>query len=281
MPTQGAAQPGPGKGKGNGKAAEVAKGATAPDLAQLPAVPHAQVPPLPKQSAEQAGQQVSEDRKMLETLLSSLAASGTELAPEMEQLVRQYKAESHKLHGKQLHQLVAKQTQARRELTRVNSERLAFERSWGDYINRLVKLLQEQMEERQRTMDAFAESENSWQAQLQEASSQLAQSTATTKTETAEPIDVDKEEDMVDAAIAEEAAHQQSQAAAAEQYAALLQSLQTLQAPQTDKPGRDGSRTPRRQLSEQAADGSKAKVTLPADGLPGSAGRGEQKTPPK
>ena len=219
----------------------------------------------------------------METLLASLTAAGTELSPETETLIRQYRSESHTLHGKQLHHLVARQTQARRELSKVSSEKAAFDRSWNDYIGRLVQLLQKQMNERQTTMEAYAAAEEAWQHQLQDATSQLAQSTGVS-TNASEPIDVDKEEEMVDAAIEEEVAQRQSQEAAAQQYQTLLQTLQAAQQQLVDRPGREGSRTPRRTVTAAQADQDEAtaKATQPSPaGLPGVVAREGLKPPPK
>eukprot|EP00439_Symbiodinium_sp_Y106_P038845 s1587_g4.t1 len=230
-------------GKGDGTTAAAApKG---PDINQLPEAPQARAPALPKSNQEVTIVQQTEDKKLLDSLIAQLTTSGVELTPEMESLVKQYRSESVKLQGKQLHQLVAKQTQARRELSRIKEDRGAFEKMWSDYLDHLVVLVQTQVDERQVVLSKFDASEEAWRKQLTEASSQLAISTGGSRASNQGPTMEDDEEAM-DQDFEQEDAQRAVQEATAARFTALMASMKEAQKQAAAQAPREGSRTPRR-----------------------------------
>ena len=230
-------------GKGDGTTAAAApKG---PDINQLPEAPQARAPALPKSNQEVTIVQQTEDKKLLDSLIAQLTTSGVELTPEMESLVKQYRSESVKLQGKQLHQLVAKQTQARRELSRIKEDRGAFEKMWSDYLDHLVVLVQTQVDERQVVLSKFDASEEAWRKQLTEASSQLAISTGGSRASNQGPTMEDDEEAM-DQDFEQEDAQRAVQEATAARFTALMASMKEAQKQAAAQAPWEGSRTPRR-----------------------------------
>ncbi|CAE7699758.1 ggact.2 [Symbiodinium sp. CCMP2456] len=264
--------------KGKGKRAQEAnpgKGKTppattaVPDITQLPEVPKAARPPLPKQG-ESTAAGPTEDRKLLEQLMEQLTVSGTELPAGLAAMVNQYQAENHRLHGRQLHQLVARQTQARREIAKLDREAQAFEGAWTNYMVRLSELVQNQLAERQKHIEERENAKAAWQAQLADATSQLAASTgpaAMSKPPTTE-AEMDAEDEAIDQAIEDEADQRRARAQAAEQFQAMLQMLQSQ--PQLVR-SRDGSRTPRRRKDAKEAEAVDSSPELAA-AIPGAAG---------
>ena len=199
---------GDGKGKGKQKEAPATKGkapeppAGVPDITQLPIPPLPGKPSLPKGSEAASASAPTEDRRMLEQLMEQLSLAGTELPSGLAAMVTQFQAENHRLHGKHLHQLVARQTTARREIAKLEQDTQAFEKAWVDYMMRLSKLIEDQLEERQKHLAAREAALAAWQTQLTEATAQLAAATgARDKTED----EMDAEEEAVDQAIEDEA----------------------------------------------------------------------------
>ncbi|CAE7820750.1 unnamed protein product [Symbiodinium microadriaticum] len=246
---QGAATQQPAQPKGTAKGGQGTGdgGPSAPDLSQLPVMPATRVPAPPKPTTEGPA---SDDKKVLDSLMMQLTAPRVTLTPEVEALVSQYRSESVKLHGKQLHQLVARQTQARRELSKLNNDKQVFEKTWCDYLAKLVSLVQSQIEGRQKTLEAFAASEEGWTKQLNDATHQLAQSTGGGRSSADSTAAMEEEDDLVDQEIEQEAARKQAQAATAAELQNLLQTLQSVQQDAATAVKRDGSRTPRRRKSE-------------------------------
>ena len=262
------AAPAPWKGRAKGEASEVPTTAAAlPDISQLPVMPPQKVPAPPKSAVEGSN---TEERRVLETLVTQLTSSNMTLSPEVEALVNQYRNESVGLQGKQLHQLVAKQTRSRKELTKIHNQRQQFDKVWYEYLGKLTQLVQTQLEERARTLEEFASSEEAWTKQLQEASSLLAQSTGGGRASTDEAM-MDEEEDKVDQAIEAEAAQNRAREAAATQLQTLMQTLQAAQQQATENHGREGSRTPRRKkTAPQAVESSPESEPMAVDGKPGA-----------
>ena len=282
----GTPQPTQPKGHAKGTGGKGDTASSAPDLSQLPVMPQFRVPAPPKPVSENAA---SEDRRILDTLMAQLTSSGIPLTPEVDALVTQYRSENVQLHGKKLHHLVAKQTQARKELSRLSSERQTFEKTWCDYLNKLVTLVQTQVEQRQKTLEAFEASEDGWRRQLSEATTQLAQSTGGKASVDASAMEEDDE--FVDLEIEREAERKQAQEDTAAKFESLMQSLQTAQQQAAQAVTREGSRTPRRRAKVEKVDvdsspepsaeafANASKSALPVPALPKDAA-GKTKQPP-
>ncbi|CAE7487237.1 unnamed protein product [Symbiodinium sp. CCMP2592] len=220
----------------------------APDVGQLPAPPKTGKPNKPPPSDSQASSSApSEDRRMLEQLMAQLSITGTELPAGVATMVTQFQAENHRLHGRQLHQLVAKQTAARKEIARLEQEASTFEKAWTTYMEKLSQLIEQQMEERQQHVAAREAALSAWHAQLTEATNQLAAQAGATSTGEA---DMDTAEDMVNQAIEDEAEQCRAREQANLRFQAMLQMLQ--QQPGLVKGPREGSRTPRRRKGDEA-----------------------------
>ena len=203
---------------------------------------------------------------MEQALLKALVAhvASQENTPsELQQLLGQYQDDSHRATGKTMHKLVSKQQEARRGLTKVRSDRTAFEAAWNGYIDHLAQLLETQMGERQEAFRSFDQAEEAWRQQLEETTAALSKHAATEVAEPLETINLDddmevQEQIVADAAeedVKNQVKRQQQREEADARANAVLQSLQALKGDR-----RDGSRTPRRSVSkERAADPKEAK----------------------
>ena len=89
-------------------------------------------------------------------------------------MVEQYTEDNARFEGKLLHQMVAKKQEAKRELSKIQKDRMAYEHSWSGYLVNLVAVFEKQLEERQGVLRSFEEAEKAWNMQLSEATAQLA-----------------------------------------------------------------------------------------------------------
>ena len=245
---------GRGKGKKSGEAPQgkgnqVQSQAEVPDTSQLPAPPKVPKPNLPKPPEAPTTGAPTEDRRLLEQLMEQLAGSATELPPSLATMVSQFHADNHRMQGKQLHQLVAKQTQAKREIARLEQEGLAFEKAWTSYMTKLTKLVEEQMAGRKQCIEEREEALGAWKTQLADATMQLAASTGSQR-HTSSEMEIEEAEAAVNQSIEDEQAQQREREQASERLQAMLLMLQS-SAPAPRKE-REGSRTPRRKKQQEA-----------------------------
>ncbi|CAE7557334.1 unnamed protein product [Symbiodinium sp. CCMP2592] len=202
----------------------------APALSQLPTAPQPVAVRMPKPQTEVSQPaQPSEDRKMLESLVAQISTMGLEMKPELAAIIDQYQSDSHRSQGRQLHQLVALQTKAKRELHRISAA-----------------------DGKTDSLEKFATTEEAWTKQLTEASSQLALSTGrgvmNNHTEPTEEAMDQEDRDFEDAMEAENQ-HRHEQEVTAQKYKDLMEVLQKAQQGVVPAP-REGSRTPRRKRED-------------------------------
>ena len=184
-------------------------------------------------------------------------------------LVSQYKTESHKQEGKQLHQLVAKQTQAKSALARIETERAAYDKAWAEYIDRLTQLIQDQFAQREKAVQDMDVAAEAWTGQLKDASKALAESAGSAE---AKPdMEIDEAEEMVTAAVEQESRRRQVAEVTQRQHFSVIEALRGARESVVSKLRRDSSRTPRRRSGADIVDSSpelEAREDSSTKGLP-------------
>ena len=240
---------GKGSGKGSGKGKDGVYGhSDAPNPESLPQAP--KVPALPAApiaapaSSEPPAE--SEDSKILDALVLHLKDKDT-LPGNLKELLATRATQSHRQESKLLHGLVKERTRARTGLSKVRAEMAAFEQAWASYSDKLLTLLQEQLKQRQETIEKLQKSEATWVAALADASQALEK--ATQNSSGSMPVvsateDMEAEDDEVAINVATDTAWKGAQ----EQ--AIQQLMVTLSAIQKQQPRREGSRTPRRGVAK-------------------------------
>ena len=154
-----------GKGKGKQQTPKV------PATRQLPKPPSAKEPPAPKEPALLAVSDAAEDSKLLEALIPHIRQD--ELPDAIRGLLKQKEQLNVKSDAKHLHRLVARRSEAKRHLSSIREERMAFEQSWSRYASDLMRTLQEQWEQREVTLSSLDKKEQEWAMQLAEATKEL------------------------------------------------------------------------------------------------------------
>ena len=219
-----------------------------------PSVPDAQQPPLPSMHALPAPPPIvtvtpsqlaapaatdpsgsTDDSKLLEALMVHFKDKDN-LPTHLKEQLEARAAQSHKLESKLLHGLVNQRDKARGALTKVRRDRSAFLAAWESYSNQLLALLQKQFSQRQATLTAFSEIEESCKLALAESSQALEKATGNSAATTdllpqQEEMEAEEEDDT-------RAANVSLNPFVGFQHQAVEQLMSTLQA--------DGSRTPRR-----------------------------------
>ncbi|OLQ09080.1 hypothetical protein AK812_SmicGene7365 [Symbiodinium microadriaticum] len=150
------------KGKGKGKHKTQAEPpwtrdkdtAAAPSVSQLPKPPRPKPVAAPKPS--QPTETATEDRKILDSLMERLSQQ-EELPDSVRQLMAQATRSSARTEAKALHKLVAQRQEATSALTKIRTERLAFETGWAMYTQALLDLLTKQFAEREATLASLDE----------------------------------------------------------------------------------------------------------------------------
>ena len=94
----------------------------------------------------------SEDTKILDALMLHLKDTET-LPANLKDLLAARAEQNHRYVSKHLHALIKSRTKARAEVTQVRAEMTAFDNAWSAYSSHLLKLLQQQLQQRQETMD--------------------------------------------------------------------------------------------------------------------------------
>ncbi|CAE7700109.1 unnamed protein product [Symbiodinium sp. CCMP2456] len=243
---KGAAKGEPAKGKGKGKN----QLPTAPDTSQLPAPPKAATAAMPKGMDPGSTGPASEEKKMLAQVMEHFIATGAEVPTPLATLVNQYKADHHRQEGRQLHQLVAKQTQAKQGLAKVAAERAAYDQAWASYLDQLTALVEKQFEAHEQAVLQLDETAEAWTAQLTDVSRALAESTAASSEHKS---DMDVEEAAIEEAIEAEAKRKQAVEAIQQKHQSVLEALRGAQKAMRTEDKREGSRTPRRQAKAEEA----------------------------
>ena len=134
---------------------------------------------------------------------------------------------------------------ARGALTKVRRDRSAFLAAWESYSNQLLALLQKQFSQRQATLTAFSEIEESCKLALAESSQALEKATGNSAATTdllpqQEEMEAEEDDDT-------RAANVSPDPWVGFQHQAVEQLMSTLQAcAKQGEHKRDGSRTPRR-----------------------------------
>ena len=201
-------------------------------------------------------------------------ASSDSVPSELQQMMNKYRVEDERAQAKELHRTVARQQEARRELNRIRTERSAFTAGWSSYIADLIGLIDQQMSDRETTMDSYDEAEDAWSLRLLEANRLLAQHASQNAAAPvidleADEVKMETAEAMVDATVEEEATIRATREAMrsqmAQQHAALQQALQAAK----DATDTARERTPRRERKKPGADGEEdgvkpAKASSPA-----------------
>ena len=236
-------EPSKGPGKGAKGKEQAAPRPQAPDVSQLPAAP-ARVPTSMPKPPEEPSTGSSEDRKALEMLVAHISTAGGDVPDSIASLVSQYKTVTHKQEGRQLHQLVARQTQAKRELARIETERANYDKAWVEYIDRLTQLIQNQFAAREQAVREMDESAEAWTGQLRDSSRALAESAGSS--ETKQDMEVEDAEAIVTAAVEEESQRRQAAEATQRQHYSVIEALRQARATVVSAVRREGSRTPRR-----------------------------------
>ena len=240
------------KGAGQGKTEQTAG---APALKDLPTPPTAALPAVPT-ATNQAGN--NEAPPAYSELLAALSSSREELPETVRSLVDVHLNTSHKAAAKSLHRLVALQSQAKQELSKVRRSRDAFLGEWYSYVESLGDLLEQQLATKTETMTAFAAAEEKWQQQMVQATRSLAAESKASGDEEAKGtvVDVDAEDaEMEVSAIAEaDARKAEAKESAVQKEEALISVLRKVKdgaKEELDANARE--RTPRRKSKEAEA----------------------------
>ena len=253
---------------GKGKQAETPPEAPvvkAPSLEQLPAPPAAAATSAPKAAGgPSTAASSTPEKQQLDALLKILRTTKTPLPSEAQQMMEQLQQNQSQQEAKNMHRAVSQQSTAKKELERVRAARSLFLQQWAQYISGLADLLQQQMEEQEETLASFDQKEAQWQEALAKSSAELKQLTdcptldVQEVQESEDEMEVQAAEEMVDKAIAEEQqmkARREEQRQQSKQLQATLETMKQQAQHRAEEAKRDGSRTPRRQTSQQAADG--------------------------
>ena len=213
-------------------------------------MPQFRVPAPPKPVSENAA---SEDRRILDTLMAQLTSSGIPLTPEVDALVTQYRSENVQLHGKKLHHLVAKQTQARKELSRLSGERTNFRED-------MVRLPEQAGDLGADAGRAAPEDSGGfrglggWMASPAQRGDHAARAVDWGQGLSGCTSAMEEDDEFVDLEIEREAERRQAQEDTAVKFESLMQSLQTAQQQAAQAVTREGSRTPRRRAKTEKVD---------------------------
>ena len=204
---------------------------------------------MPKSSGTSSGAATgSVDEKLLDALMQHVLKQ-EEVPANLQAMVAQYSVENTRVESKHLHLQVKRQTDAKEAMAKLAQDRMNYDIAWSKYLSSLTTTFQAQLEERQATLNAFAEAEEAWGQQLAEATSLLSKSAGPLEDASrGEPMEAEDDED---ATIAEAAAAASRRRV--NQEKAELQQQQLLQAmkdardlAQASVKERDGSRAPRR-----------------------------------
>ncbi|CAE7245993.1 unnamed protein product [Symbiodinium natans] len=255
--TESVAGPAKGKSKMTGKGA-VEEAKQPPSLAALPEPPTTTiaVPPRSGLPATPPTSSTTSERKLLEALVAHMGPT-TELPPELAQQLEHYRVEDEKAQSRELHRIVARQAEAKRELGKLRTERATFCTGWNQYIQDLLGLVAQQTEERAQALQAYDAAEEKWTQRFVETSKQLAR-LAANKAAPDGVIDLETEEDAMEvseAAVADAAEEESKRIAAREARQTALEKqqatlVQALHAAKEITAGAERERTPRRRGHE-------------------------------
>ena len=192
------------RGKGKGVAPEKR---TAPTVKDLPKPP--EVDSIPRPTSAVKSEATEERPSGASALLSQLVASRESLPLEIQALIDKEMEQDAKANTKQLHRSVSQQGSARRELRSIYKMRDTFLLEWNSYICQLCTLVEKQLQAKAATLQELDQAEESWQTQLAQATSSIAQASgvvATPSVETGEPIDLETEQEDAEQEVANAAA---------------------------------------------------------------------------
>ena len=125
-----------------------------------------------EQAADCLAQDIRDSFRSRFQLLTALVAhlSDKEDVPApLQGMLEVYKESHARVAGKALHQMVARQTEARTALQKLQKNRQGFLDAWADYVASVSELFSTQLGEMEDTMTQFefAAAEEAWQTQLQ------------------------------------------------------------------------------------------------------------------
>ncbi|CAE7311160.1 PUF3 [Symbiodinium natans] len=171
----------------------------APQAAQLPLPPEPEVGPGPKAvSAPALPPQQTEEQKLLAQLAALVPAE--KMSPDLQAKLGALNTGQASVQGKILHKLVSAQTEVRKELEAIRTQKATYASNWEAYLRSIEELLQQQFKERAVAMEDFAQVETQWASKLASVSAQLA---AATTGETPEGMIDLTEDEVAEAAKAE------------------------------------------------------------------------------
>ena len=272
-------------GKGDGKQTPKGVGKpkdgppTAPTTAMLPTPPQ-RGPPSAPSGAATAPVAVSSADTALQQLVAALNKNRDDLPQGVRELLDTQAAEDTKNHAKSLHKLVATQSAARRQLKQTRTNRQDYIREWASYVGSVCQMWQQQLEEKDKILATFADSEAQWEAQLSEATRQIAR--LASEPGSHGPIDVDamddedqdEQEAMVDEHAKQDAQRQQAvetmKAAEAKITASLLEANAAVAQQAAVLAKADRERSPRRKSDKDKPDAASTADDAKAAGRAGA-----------
>ena len=235
-------------------------------MQQLPQAPHVPTVSMPQGTGASAGD--GGEKKMLNAFLEQLSKQ-EDLPQGVRDLMSRVTGTTVQEETKTLHKLVKQRSQASTTLAQLQKDRASFEASWATYSSSLVKLLQEQLQKRQETLEQMDKAQLEWTAQLRAVSAQIKEATsAGDPVHAVESSDSEEMEAVAENAEACAARQEEKRQQMTVQHAQILGALQQVQQSAMEGSGRrEGSRTPRRK-SEAAPDdkvGAKDKAAQQAE----------------
>jgi len=191
---------------------------------------------------------------------------------EIRELMAKVSGNTFQQEAKELHKMVQTRTSAFSALNQIDSDRAVYEQAWANYSASLIKMLQDQLQQRQQTLQEFDTAQAEWTAKLKTVTQQIKQATQPGAGSSAEVAYVDSSdgEDM-EAEVAEDAERdakrEQRRQEMLAQHDTILQALQQVQdSALENSERREGSRTPRRraepavEVKQEPGVGPKAKA---------------------
>ncbi|CAE7784405.1 unnamed protein product [Symbiodinium sp. CCMP2456] len=217
-----------------------------PSVDGLPSAPSTPMVTMPRKAQQEAVP--AQERTQLDALLGILKNSAVSLPEEAQSILAELHQNSSQSAAKVLHRAVADQAKSRQALAKVQAQRQNYMAAWKDYLGQIYALLEQQVEEQNKVLLGFDEAEAQWASMEHQATQQLAK-LANADKDGAEGSEKDAEmnEQLVTETIDVEARLADSTEANIQDGQKLLAALRSMKdsADQT-KPGRDGSRTPRK-----------------------------------
>ncbi|CAE7826695.1 unnamed protein product, partial [Symbiodinium sp. CCMP2456] len=179
-----------------------------------------------------AGQH-SEDKRMLHAFVEQLSKQDN-VPEEIRELMAKVSGNKFQQEAKELHKMVQTRTSAFSALNQIDSDRAVYEQAWANYSASLIKMLQDQLQQRQQTLQEFDTAQAEWTAKLKTVTQQIKQTTQPGAGSSAEVAYVDSSEgEDMEAEVAEDAERdakrEQRRQEMLAQHDTILQALQQVQ----------------------------------------------------